>query len=310
MNQESLERRAFLKMALSGAAAGAAFAGVAGAEKVVEAVSQESEKPKSLTPVLTPEGKLVHVDTGRAFPCPPPPADVKARVGVPGKKWVMVIDLATCDGCGSCKEACSKMHFVPPDREWIKVLTMKDSPDATPYYFPKPCFHCDNPPCTKVCPVDATFKRQDGCVLVDNQRCIGCRFCMAACPYSVRVFNWGKPEEPPEAKNHPYSPECGFPRRMGTVEKCDFCPNLAAQGKLPACAEVCPMGSIYFGDQNEDAVTNSKGETERLSKLLKERGGYRYMEELGTQPRVYYLSTKHRVYPTPNEQKHDAHGTS
>ena len=100
-------------------------------------------------------------------------------------------------------------------------------------FFPQPCYHCDNPPCTKVCPVDATFKRQDGIVLIDNDRCIGCRFCMAACPYGARSFNWGHPQDPPEAKNQPYSPEQGFPRRVGTVEKCDFCPDMAEQGKLP-----------------------------------------------------------------------------
>src|SRR5437870_6735193 len=115
---------------------------------------------------------------------------------------------------------------------------------------------------------------------------------MAACPYSARSFNWGRPEEPPEAKAHPDAPECWFPRRVGTVEKCDFCPNLAAQGILPACVAGCPMGAIYFGDQNEDAVTSSKGETVRFSTLIRDRAGYRFLEELGTKPRVYYLPPK------------------
>ena len=116
--------------------------------------------------------------------------EASARVGMPGRKWVMVIDLAKCDGCGHCTQACSKMHFVPPDRQWIKVLKMQEAEATAPYFFPQPCYHCDNPPCTKVCPVDATFKRQDGVVLIDNDRCIGCRFCMAACPYGARSFNW------------------------------------------------------------------------------------------------------------------------
>ena len=231
-------------------------------------------------------------------------ADLQAsRIGIRGRRWVMVMDLAKCDGCDRCIVACSKMHFVPPDRYWIKVLRMQDAENTAPYYFPQPCYQCDNPPCTKVCPVDATFKRQDGVVLIDNTRCIGCRFCMAACPYSARSFNWGRPQDPPPAKAHPYSPECGIPRRIGTVEKCDFCPNLAAQGILPACSAGCPMGVIYYGDENEDAVTNSKGDTQRLSVLLKDRSGYLHLEELGTKPRVYYLPPTNRMYPAPGEKK-------
>jgi len=229
----------------------------------------------------------------------PANATAGARQGVPGRKWVMVIDLAKCDGCGKCITACSKMHFVPPDRQWIKVLRMQESEKTAPYFFPQPCYHCDNPPCTKVCPVDATFKRSDGVVLIDNERCIGCRFCMAACPYGARSFNWGEPENPPAALLQPYSPEQGFPRRIGTVEKCDFCPDMAEKGMLPACTASCPMNAIYYGDENEDAVTNSSGETVRLSQLLLDRSGYRHMEELGTKPRVYYLPPKNRMYAPP-----------
>lgn len=224
-----------------------------------------------------------------------------ARTGIPGRRWIMAIDLAKCDGCGKCSEACSKMHFIPPTREWIKVLKIKDSENTAPYYFPQPCYQCDNPPCTKVCPVDATFKRNDGVVLIDNDRCIGCRLCMAACPYNVRSFNWELTEETVEVQRDPYSPERGYPRKKGTVEKCDFCPDMAAAGKLPACAFICPMGAIYYGDENEDAVTSGLGETVQLSKLLKDRAGYRHMEELGTKPRVYYLPPKDRMYSPPKE---------
>lgn len=248
---------------------------------------------------------LDQLDAGTNAPPHPhlPPNDPAVRRGVPGRKWIMVIDLAKCDGCGACTAACNKMHHVPAQSAWIKVFKMKDSEHGAPYWFPRPCFQCDEPPCTKVCPVDATFKREDGVVLIDNERCIGCRYCMAACPYSVRTFNWGEPKEQPDAAMHTYSPETGFPRKIGTVEKCDFCPDLAAKGILPPCNTSCPMGAIYFGDENEDAVTNSKGETERLHKLLDERGGYRFMEELGTKPRLYYLPPKGRIYPGPKEGK-------
>ena len=288
----TLDRRKFLKQGL--VTAGLAMGGVAGLNHV------KADKPR--TKVLGTDGKLIEVDASEAGRVGLPvirPA--KARQGIPGRKWVMVIDLARCDGCAKCMEGCSKMHFVPPDRQWIKVLRMQDSENAAPYFFPQPCYHCDNPPCTKVCPVDATFKRSDGIVLIDNERCIGCRFCMAACPYGARSFNWGHPHDPPEALAQPYSPEHGYPRRVGTVEKCDFCPDLAAQGKLPACVTSCPMAAIYYGDQNEDAVTNSHGETRRFSELIRKGAGYQHIEELDTQPRVYYLPPRNRQFPIPDD---------
>jgi molybdopterin-containing oxidoreductase family iron-sulfur binding subunit len=213
----------------------------------------------------------------------------------------MVIDLAACDGCGKCTDACTQSHFVPSDREFIRIFKMRDSSTTAPYWFPRPCFHCDDPPCTRVCPVGATFKRQDGIVLIDADRCIGCRFCMAACPFSARVFNWSRPNNPPAAKARGYSPEWGYPRRVGTAEKCDFCADMAREGKLPHCVRQCSMGAMWFGDENEDAVTNSTGQTVRLSTLLRDRAGYRFMEDLGTKPRVYYLPPDNRTSPAPGE---------
>jgi molybdopterin-containing oxidoreductase family iron-sulfur binding subunit len=136
---------------------------------------------------------------------------------------------------------------------------------------------------------------------------------MAACPYSTRFFNWDRPEEPMEIKSIPYSPEQGFPRKVGTVEKCDFCPHLMREGKLPSCVSGCAMGALYMGDENEDAVTNSAGETVQLSKFLEDNAAYRYLEELGTKPRVYYLPPKNRRYPKPEinlekEKKQHSHG--
>ncbi len=288
-------RREFLQK--SAVAAGAVGAGLL-ASHFARGCEFEASEADALKPVLTTDGKLVQVKAEQVKPVLiAAKRDPAVREGVAGRKWVMVIDLAKCDGCKNCTTECNKMHHTPPEREWLRVFRMKDAHHTAPYWFPKPCFHCDNPPCTKVCPVGATFKRQDGIVLIDNERCIGCRFCMAACPYSTRYFNWGAPQNGSMTECD-YSPETGFPRRVGTVEKCDFCPDMAKAGQLPMCAKSCTMGALYFGDENEDAVTNSD-ETVQLSKLLEERAGYRYFEELGTEPRVYYLPPKDRQYPGP-----------
>ncbi len=290
-------RRDFLKLGVL--AAGLTVVG-GGLQKAFSGETKSGKKVKVLSPA---DGKVYEADSNHMKEYHAPPvSNEEARKGIPNKKFVMVIDEAKCDGCKKCTEACQAMHYTESDREWIKVFKMQDAEATAPYFFPKPCFHCDNPPCTKVCPVNATFKRQDGIVLIDNERCIGCRSCMAACPYSTRFFNWSEPDSKQTAAlgDTPYSPEQSVPRRMGTVEKCDFCPDMIRQGKMPACVSGCPMDAIYFGDQNEDAVTNASGVTVKLSQLLEDNGGYRHLEELGTEPRVYYLPPKNRKYPVPD----------
>ncbi|MCF8372657.1 MAG: 4Fe-4S dicluster domain-containing protein [Bacteroidales bacterium] len=208
---------------------------------------------------------------------------------------VMVIDLSKCRNARECVKGCQKMHYLPEDIEWIKLFLMRDNEDTGPYWFPKPCLHCNNPPCVKVCPVGATFKRSDGIVLIDNDRCIGCKFCMAACPYSSRVFNWKEPKIEPHELDKNYSPENSTPGKVGTVGKCDFCPDMVRQGKLPSCVTSCPNGVFYYGDENLDTVTNGS-ETLRFKKLLNDRTAYRFMEELGTEPSVYYLPPTNRLF--------------
>ena len=294
MEEENNSRRNFLK---TGVITGIAAAGAIGA---FEVLSQDTNKKKGDTiKLLSPDGKIVEVDSSEINPEIPEMvlSQHNVREGVPGKKFVMVIDLARCKNAGKCKSACSKMHFLPDTRSYIKINKMQDSEKAAPYWMPTPCFHCDNPPCVKVCPVDATFKLTDGIVAIDNNRCIGCRFCMVACPYSARVFNWDtefqlKTEEFKDIKQHA---SCSS-HVTGTVEKCDFCPSKGAKNELPDCVQACPNGVFYFGDENEDVVSNGD-ETVRLSQLLKDKSGYRYMEDLGTKPRVYYLPPVNRQFP-------------
>jgi Fe-S-cluster-containing dehydrogenase component len=300
---ESNGRRKFLRISLT--VLGTAAAG--GVARKLLAQLQHGTASSQPNAAATGSGGCSACSTNVSEIHRPKTVSTNPRVGAAGRKWIMVLDLAKCDGCGKCTEACNKMHFIPPDRQYLKVLKMQASQRTAPYYFPQPCYQCDNPPCTKVCPVDATFKREDGPVLVDNERCIGCRFCIAACPYGARSFNWFQPEkageEPSEAREYAYSPEHGYPRRIGTVEKCDFCPDMANEGNLPACAASCPMGVIYYGDENEDSVTNGMGQTVRLSQFLRDNAAYRHLEELGTEPRVYYLPPKDRMYPAPGEEE-------
>jgi Fe-S-cluster-containing dehydrogenase component len=210
------------------------------------------------------------------------------------RRWMMIIDLRSCDGCQSvakppqCTEGCIQGHYLAQPMEWIQVYEA-DLHGTGTQFVPTPCQHCQNPPCTNVCPVGATFSTPEGLVLIDQERCIGCRICMAACPYDRRFFNWAKPAQPAELPEMDYlGPERQAPSFRGTVMKCDFCPDLARAGRLPHCAQSCPNHAIYFGDLEEDLATNGR-DVVRVSKFLAENAAYRIREDLGTQPRTYYI---------------------
>jgi molybdopterin-containing oxidoreductase family iron-sulfur binding subunit len=209
------------------------------------------------------------------------------------RQWTMIIDLRHCDGCQSvgkppqCTAACIEGHFVPEPMEWIQVFEAQ-LPGGGTQFIPAPCLQCQNPPCVNVCPVAATFSTPEGTVLIDQDRCIGCRICMAACPYDRRFFNWGTPPAPLEARLADYSPEHQVPAKRGTVMKCDFCPDMARAGTLPYCVQGCPNRAIYYGDLEEDIATNGD-EIVAASRLLTQNQAYRLKEDLGTKPRVYYI---------------------
>lgn len=213
------------------------------------------------------------------------------------KRWAMVIDMKkfkTEEDIKKCINACHKAHNVPTITEntvrhevkWLwtdtfeHVFTEQEDKFLSQYYKQMPflvtCNHCDNPPCVRVCPTKATFKRkEDGIVMMDMHRCIGCRFCMAACPYGARSFNWRDPR--PFIKE--LNPE--FPTRMkGVVEKCTFCYERLAVGKMPICVEESG-GAIIFGD-----IENPNSE---VRKILGSNYSIRRKPELGTKPSVYYI---------------------
>ncbi|MEI6851621.1 MAG: 4Fe-4S dicluster domain-containing protein [Bacteroidota bacterium] len=274
---------------------------VAGGGAIFSATNFEKGKNASgkKTKLLTQDNKLVEVDSLAMTLIEKAPADVlqsEGRDGIAGKRWVMVVDLSQCKNARKCIGACQSAHHLYPYQFHINVLQIQDTPKTKPYHMSKPCQHCDNPPCVSVCPVDATFKRQDGIVLIDNERCIGCRFCMAACPYSARTFQWVEPKDAEKDQMTTYNVELNVPQKKGTITKCLFSADQLRVNKLPYCVSACPNGVYYFGDENEDAVTNGTSkETVRLSKLLEDNAGYQLMPELGTKPRVYYLPPKNRT---------------
>ena len=225
------------------------------------------------------------------------------------RRWAMVIDLRKCDGCQSvgkppqCTRACIEGHFAPEPMEWIQVYEAPlDRTGKATRFLPTPCQQCQNPPCVNVCPVAATFSTPEGTVLIDQQRCIGCRICMEACPYDRRFFNWGNAPVPPEAMLLEYHPEHQTPAIRGTVMKCDFCPDMARAGRLPYCAQACPNGAIYYGDLEEDVATN-RFEVVRLAKFAADNNAYRLKEELGTEPRVRYIPGHGELVGRPATRK-------
>lgn len=219
--------------------------------------------------------------------------EAQASEAVQGEhQWVMVIDQSKCNGCGYCVAACKAHNDIAPDITWNPVLESGEI-NGEVVYLPRPCMQCAKAPCVDVCPVRASYYRDDGIVMMDYDRCIGCRYCEIACPYQARSFNWKKFEG-----NNPYVPEWGQPeverRPRGVPEKCAFCYQRIDRGMslgltpgvdpdaTPACVGVCPVGARTFGDLNDP-------ESE-VSKLLKSHVSYRLREDLGTGPRVYYLS--------------------
>lgn len=288
-------RRDFLKkVGIVGAAS------VAGAAAVYSGYRYEHSKSGGDTiKVLTDDNRLVEIPKDQVKDYKPDlkVLQTRGREGIKGKRWVMVIDLSRCRNARKCVNACQEAHHLRPYEYHINTLAMKESANTPEYYMPKPCQHCDNPPCVSVCPVDATFKRQDGIVLIDNERCIGCRFCMAACPYSARMFHWQEPLISETENEGEYNIELNVPQKKGTISKCLFSADRLRENMLPYCVSACPNGVFYFGDENENAVTNgTTKETVNLRDLLEKNGAYRLMAELGTKPRVYYLAPKNRIF--------------
>ncbi len=265
MAEKSTERRNFLKIAAAGSAA------VAGLRFATQGSASQS---------------------------------ASTAVGESPHKWAMVIDQAICTGCGHCTLACRARNDVSPDISWNRVVPAGEV-NGKPIFISRPCMQCQNAPCVEVCPVGASYYRADGIVMMDYDRCIGCRYCEIACPYGARAFNWEEFTGPNPAVPTWGQPE--VPRRpRGVPEKCSFCYQRIDRGlamgltpgvdeeATPACVVACPIGARVFG--------NLKDPESHVSQLLREHPSYRLREDLGTSPRVYYLPAREE-----NIHGHDIH---
>ena len=223
---------------------------------------------------------------------------------IPGVKFGMVIDLGKCIGCRRCAYACKLENNVPDtiSPPYIMVFQTQSKTGVSGYYHPSKipgegttmmytklrkdkwympvqCNHCDDAPCVKVCPTGASYTAPDGISMINYKKCIGCRYCMTACPYQARRFNWWEPEIPPERKN-PLVPM----REEGVVEKCTFCVHRTRRGRTTRCVEACPNKARIFGNLNDP--------DSKVSKLIASERNFRLKEELNTSPRIWYLTRR------------------
>lgn len=225
---------------------------------------------------------------------------VNATAAQPGVLFGYALDVSRCIGCRRCVYACvdENNQSRDPQLHWITVLEMDKAkgvdfhyanayynpqtvPEPDKFYLPVQCQQCENPPCVKVCPVEATWKEPDGIVVIDYDWCIGCRCCITACPYGARHFNWGKPNIPAESLNCSTEYLGNRPRTKGVVEKCTFCLQRARNGRYPACVEICPVGARKFGNLLDPA-----GE---IRQILAQKRVFILKEELNTQPKFFYF---------------------
>ena len=292
---DGASRRDFLRKALAAAGGTAAFMGAlpgsaATIPRTQVATVLDRDGPR-------PEGNIQERmldDLDRALAKP-----------LAERDWVMVIDLQKCIGCKACTVSCVAENNLPPGVVYRPVIEEEigEYPDVRTRFTPRPCMQCDNPPCVPVCPVAATYKRPDGIVAVDYDVCIGCRYCLAACPYNARTADFGEfygeglAEESlallgAGAMAYETRPNFEYGREwkrepgrhdspIGNARKCQFCSHRLENGLLPACVTTCLGGATYFGDYaDKDSLVHELVGSSRTMRLR---------EELGTEPRVFYL---------------------
>lgn len=299
----SMDRREFLR---SGALAGAGLAATAGLV-VRDRLRQEARDPTGN-------------ETARQLPAPPPAVsgltedplmrmqrELARAMAKPAerRRWVMVIDQRKCVGCHACTIGCVAENKLPPGVVYRPVVTEErgEFPNVHLKFTPRPCMQCEKPPCVPVCPVRATWRRPDGVTVVDYDRCIGCRYCLTACPYGARTSDFGEyytdgaavgadgravagPRAPWEDQpNHEYAKcwnRAGHASPMGNARKCHFCLHRLEVGELPMCVTTCIGRATFFGDANDAESL--------VSELMAKHNVYTLLPHKGTQPRVFYIA--------------------
>lgn len=248
----------------------------------------------------------ISAEVKKRYDIEPNVRDIRSKSGV---EFVYALNISRCIGCRKCVHACVEENNQSrePEIQYIRVLEMPRGtmdieqgnhnydhatvPDENHFYLPIQCHQCANPPCVKVCPVEATWQEDDGITVVDYDWCIGCRYCEAACPYFARRFNYTAPEIAPEHINPEMSYLSNRPRPKGVMEKCTFCLHRTREGKQPACLEVCPTGARKFGN-----VLDPNSE---VSQILRTKRVFVLKEDVGTLPRFFYYFDER--YPRTGE---------
>lgn len=296
----SMDRRSFLRRSALAASGLAALAASLAPLRELDDMPSVDEflqkhyrelKPEEMEAVLN----RIADEVERQYEIRPHVRDLKPMDGV---EFVYALNLTRCIGCRKCVHACVAENNPSRDPaiQYIRVLKMPNGtfdlekgdheyqtssvPDPGHFYMPVQCHQCQNPPCVKVCPVEATWQESDGITVIDYNWCIGCRYCEAACPYWARRFNYDKPKLSKDQLNPDMSYLGNRPRRKGVVEKCHFCLQRTRAGRYPACLEVCPTGARSFGN-----ILDPQSE---VAYILKHKRVFVLKEEVGTLPRFYY----------------------
>ena len=305
LQEKNMDRRDFLKKGSIVATAGVAalVAALSPLKNITDAINPEEFLQKhykelsesEMTVVLERISKNLEAE----YHIRPELKDIKAMDGV---QFAYALNLSRCIGCRKCVHACvqenNQSHS--PEIQYIRVLKMPEGtldmekgdhhydanlvPEPGSFYMPVQCHQCDNAPCIKVCPVEATWKEKDGIVVIDYDWCIGCRYCEAACPYWARKFNFSTPTIPKDKLNPKMAYLSNRPRSKGVMEKCTFCLQRTREGKYPACLEVCPVGARVFG--------NVLDKDSAISHVLKTKRVFVLKEDVGTLPRFFYFFDK------------------